>query len=113
MRKPRSVHCCCPSKSVSCPRSSLRIHDTSRALTTNQPSLSTTSPASVFFSSASATEDVGAGLPSSITQLLRIGACDGIRASGGGRLASCYSETSPADSSSLEHLHRTLTVLTS
>ena len=39
MRKPRSVHSCPPSKSVSCPRSSLRIHDTSRAFRArNQPS---------------------------------------------------------------------------
>src|SRR5829696_4402534 len=68
MRKPRSVHSCRPSKSVSCPRSSLRIQETSRALTTNQPSPSATSPASVFFSSASGTEDVGADLRSSATR---------------------------------------------
>src|SRR4029450_8424410 len=53
MRKPSCAHSCAPSKSVSCPRSSLRIHDTSRALRTNQPSPWGMSPVCVFFSSAS------------------------------------------------------------
>src|SRR5690242_11671719 len=62
MRKPSCVQSCPPSKSVSCPRSSLSIQETSRALRTNHPSPCGMTPASVFCSCASCTESVMGGV---------------------------------------------------
>src|SRR3954447_15208482 len=54
---PSSGSSCVPSYSVPCPFASCRHQRTSRALSTNHPSLSTTRPSSVCFSCASGTED--------------------------------------------------------